>query len=176
MQRQRFVVNEAHTASVATHLTTLLAALPQFEPEGLTPFHSPSTLWSMADVKDIRRGRHCVFALHVHLVFLTKYRRCVFDAEAIEHLRHIFSKVCTDFGAQLVQMDGERDHVHLVGELSSEGFGLLSGELLEGRFQLRPPKPVASDGQVLLGKCSVIAFLFRRILWRRTARSNRAIH
>jgi putative transposase len=55
-----------------------------------------------------------VFALHVHLVFLTKYRRCVFDAEAIEHLRHIFSKVCTDFGAQLVQMDGESDHVHLL--------------------------------------------------------------
>jgi putative transposase len=68
----------------------------------------------MADVKDIRRGRHCVSALHVHLVFLTKYRRCVFDGEAVEHLKHIFSKVCTDFGAQLVQLDGETNHVHLL--------------------------------------------------------------
>ncbi|EHW2784241.1 transposase, partial [Escherichia coli] len=24
---------------------------------------------------DIRRGRHCVFLKHVHLVFVTKYRR-----------------------------------------------------------------------------------------------------
>jgi putative transposase len=29
-------------------------------------------------------------------------------------LRHIFSKVCTDFGAQLVRMDGESNHVHLL--------------------------------------------------------------
>jgi len=28
----------------------------------------------MAFVNDIRDGRHCVFQMHVHLVFLTKYR------------------------------------------------------------------------------------------------------
>lgn len=52
--------------------------------------------------------------MHVHLVFVTKYRRCILDGEAIEHLRHIFSKVCTDFEAELVQMDGESNHVHLL--------------------------------------------------------------
>jgi putative transposase len=52
--------------------------------------------------------------MHVHLVFVTKYRRCLLDAEAIEHLRHIFSKVCTDFESLLVQMDGESNHVHLL--------------------------------------------------------------
>jgi putative transposase len=55
-----------------------------------------------------------MFALHVHLVFVTKYRTCVFDGEAIEHLRHIFSKVSTDFGAQLVGLAGASNHVHLV--------------------------------------------------------------
>jgi len=39
---------------------------------------------------------------------------CIFDSETIERLRHIFSKVCTDFAAVLVQLDGESDHVHLV--------------------------------------------------------------
>jgi putative transposase len=62
---------------------------------------------------DIRRGRHCVFKLHVHLVFVAKYRRKVFDGPAIERLRDIFAKVCADFEAQLVEMDGEHDHVHL---------------------------------------------------------------
>jgi putative transposase len=47
--------------------------------------------------------------MHVHLVFATKYRRCVFDGQAIETLRHIFSKVCTDFAAQLVQLDGHNN-------------------------------------------------------------------
>jgi putative transposase len=45
---------------------------------------------------------------------LALYRRCILDGEAIEHLRRIFSKVCTDFEAQLIQMDGESNHVHLL--------------------------------------------------------------
>jgi putative transposase len=68
----------------------------------------------MAKSKDLRHGRHCVFAMHVHLVFVSKYRRCILDGEAIEKLRHIFFKVCTDFEALLVQMDGENNHVHLL--------------------------------------------------------------
>ena len=64
--------------------------------------------------KDLRKGRHCVFAMYVHLVFVTKYRRCVLDGEAIEKLRQIFSKVCTDFEALLAQIDGASNHVHLL--------------------------------------------------------------
>jgi hypothetical protein len=52
---------------------------------------------------DIRHGRHCVFALHVHLLFVTKYRRKVFDGDAIQRLKVMFEKVCTDFEAQLVE-------------------------------------------------------------------------
>jgi putative transposase len=44
--------------------------------------------------------------MHVHLVFVTKYRRCLLDGEARERLRQIFSKVCTDFAALLVHLDG----------------------------------------------------------------------
>ena len=54
--------------------------------------------------------------MHVHLVFVAKYRRRVFDGDAIRRLRTIFDKVCTDFGATLVEMDGEDDHVHLLVE------------------------------------------------------------
>jgi putative transposase len=48
------------------------------------------------------------------LVFVTKYRRDVFDADAIEVLKKIFSDVCIDFDAELVEMDGEDDHVYLL--------------------------------------------------------------
>lgn len=62
----------------------------------------------------IRRGRHCVFNLHVHLVFVTKYRRNIFDKHAITSLKIIFEDVCNDFDAVLVEVDGEADHVHLL--------------------------------------------------------------
>ena len=70
----------------------------------------------MPELQDIRRGRHCVFQMHVHLVFVAKYRRKVLDGNAIERLRAIFCKVCRDFEAQLIEMDGEHDHVHLLVE------------------------------------------------------------
>ena len=63
---------------------------------------------------DVRRGRHCVFQLHVHLVFLTKYRNKIFDADALNRLKTIFDKVCRDFEAQLVEMHGEVDQIHLL--------------------------------------------------------------
>ena len=37
-----------------------------------------------------------------------------FDHDATEKLRTYFSNVCADFEAELVEMDGEPDHVHLL--------------------------------------------------------------
>lgn len=36
---------------------------------------------------DLRHGRHCVFKMHVHLVFVTKYRRNVFTKEVLDDLK-----------------------------------------------------------------------------------------
>lgn len=63
---------------------------------------------------DVRSGRHCVFMMHVHLVFVTKYRRARFSADQLGFLKDIFESVCKDFNAELVEMNGERDHVHLL--------------------------------------------------------------
>jgi len=68
----------------------------------------------MQGSNDIRHGRHCVFQMHVHLVFVTKYRRGVFTKEVLDDLRDIFTGVCKDFEAGLVEFDGEEDHVHLL--------------------------------------------------------------
>jgi len=68
----------------------------------------------MNDDNDIRRGRHCVFMMHVHLVFVTKYRRNVFTKDILNDLQTIFAKVCNDFEAELIEFDGEDDHVHLL--------------------------------------------------------------
>jgi putative transposase len=68
----------------------------------------------MLSASDIRHGRHCVFQIHVHLVFVTKYRYRIFNADAIQRLQLIFEKVCADFQAQLVEMNGEDNLVHLL--------------------------------------------------------------
>ena len=68
----------------------------------------------MSNDQDIRRGRHCVSLIHVHLVFVTKYRREVLTKAILDDLRPIFASVCADFESALVEFDGEHDHVHLL--------------------------------------------------------------
>ena len=63
---------------------------------------------------DIRRGNHVVYNLHAHLVFVTRYRREVFDDEMLTRCEAIMRNVCQSFGAQLREFNGEGDHVHLL--------------------------------------------------------------
>jgi putative transposase len=68
----------------------------------------------MADLAGVRTGRHCVFALHAHLVFVTKYRHKVFTGHHLRRLEEIMRAVCADFETELVEFTGETDHVHLL--------------------------------------------------------------
>lgn len=66
----------------------------------------------MSSNPSIRTGRHCVFALHAHLVFVTKYRHRVFNDRHLTRMEEIMRAVCVDFETELVEFNGERDHVH----------------------------------------------------------------
>ena len=68
----------------------------------------------MSNSQEIRTGRHCVFNMHVHLVFVAKYRRDVFTKAMLETMHEVFKRVCLDFEAGLIEFDGEHDHVHLL--------------------------------------------------------------
>ena len=68
----------------------------------------------MTNTKDIRTGRHCVFNLHVHLVFITKYRKAIFTKEHLKCLENIFENVCQKFQSELIECQGELDHIHLL--------------------------------------------------------------
>ena len=67
-------------------------------------------------MQELRTKRHVVYSLHMHLVFVTKYRRKVFTEKMYERLHFHFLRVCNDFGCKLVETNGEKDHVHLLIE------------------------------------------------------------
>ena len=68
----------------------------------------------MTEHGDIRTGRHCVFVLHAHLVFVTKYRHPVFTAAHLTRMEVIMRAVCADFETALAEFNGETSHVHLL--------------------------------------------------------------
>ena len=61
-----------------------------------------------------RRGRHVVFQLHAHIVFVPRYRNKIFDRDALDRLHRIFRVVCADFETDVVEFNGETDHIHLL--------------------------------------------------------------
>ncbi|NJK70503.1 MAG: IS200/IS605 family transposase [Chamaesiphon sp. CSU_1_12] len=57
---------------------------------------------------------HCVYSLNAHLVFVTKYRRKVINAEVLAELKSILIRLLAANDCELVEFGGEPDHVHLL--------------------------------------------------------------
>ena len=68
----------------------------------------------MAAKSDFRTGRHVVYKLQVHLVFITKYRHGVITKRVHDELESSMKKVCESFECELLEFNSEHDHVHLL--------------------------------------------------------------
>lgn len=68
----------------------------------------------MVEYQNIRTGRHCAFVLHAHLVFVTKYRQKVFSDVHLTRMEEVMRDVCAGFECELVEFNGENNHVHLL--------------------------------------------------------------
>jgi len=61
-----------------------------------------------------RTGRCCVVKNYIHLVFVTKYRRNAITDKMLLRLNDLFKKTCLQMDAELLEYNGEDDHVHLL--------------------------------------------------------------
>lgn len=60
------------------------------------------------------QGHSVVYTLRAHLVFTPKYRSGPFTDEILRRCEEVMRDVCTDFSAELRELNGQRDHVHLL--------------------------------------------------------------
>jgi putative transposase len=131
----------------------------------------------MSDDNDIRHGRHCVFLMHVHLVFVTKYRREVFTKEILDDMRGIFASVCADFEAELVEFDGEDDHIHLLVNYPPKvAVSALVNSLKGVSSRMIRKKCYPSIRKNAVGRRTLVAVLLRRKLRRCAHRNHPPIH
>jgi len=61
-----------------------------------------------------RSGAHCVYLLHVHLVFCVKYRRKALTAPILARLQDGSDRMLAALRCELIEFSGERDHVHFL--------------------------------------------------------------
>jgi len=59
-------------------------------------------------------GSGCCYSIKFHLVFVTKYRRKVIDSQLKAKLNEIFLQLLAKWECELLEFNGEPDHVHLL--------------------------------------------------------------
>ncbi len=64
----------------------------------------------------LRRERHSVSSLYIHLVCVTKYRRKILTADSLKTIEVACSDVAQKMGFSVKEFNGESDHIHMVVE------------------------------------------------------------
>lgn len=65
-------------------------------------------------MKPYRRGAHTVFEIHLHLVWVTKYRRPMMHGQVGIRLRELIRQICASHEVTILKGHVASDHVHLL--------------------------------------------------------------
>jgi putative transposase len=63
---------------------------------------------------EYRRGAHTVFEIHLHLVWVTKYRRPALGGEVALRVRDLIRDICGAHEVTILKGHVSKDHVHLL--------------------------------------------------------------
>jgi putative transposase len=63
---------------------------------------------------EYRHGSHTVFTIHVHLVWITKYRKRVLAGEVGTRVREVIRQICREEDVEILKGHVSKDHVHLL--------------------------------------------------------------
>ena len=62
---------------------------------------------------EYQRGAHTVFEIHLHLAWLTKYRRPALTREVGLRVRDLIRDICAQHEVKILKGHMSKDHVHL---------------------------------------------------------------
>lgn len=72
----------------------------------------------MSSKQQLNTLYHCTYNLTYHLVLVTKYRRCCLSAPMLQRLESIFRQTVHKWECDVLEFNGEPDHVHLLLSLN----------------------------------------------------------
>ena len=98
----------------------------------------------------LRKERHSVTDLKIHLVCVTKYRRSVLTSESLALIEKSFKEVAAKMDFQIQEFNGEADHIHSIIEFPpklsiSQIVNALKGVSSRRYGQAGYPKPYGKD-------------------------------
>ncbi len=67
-----------------------------------------------ARMSEYRKGSHCVYLLHYHVVFIPKYRKPVLRGDVALRLRDLVRRICQENDVEILRGHIRPDHVHML--------------------------------------------------------------
>ena len=62
----------------------------------------------------VRKGYHCVWQIHYHIVFPVKYRRALLDEEVKEIIQQTAEGIAERYAIEMEAIGCDKDHIHLL--------------------------------------------------------------
>lgn len=61
-----------------------------------------------------KKGSHCSYLIQTNIIFVTKYRERKFNGDMLDKMQFILHRECVKLSSDLVEFNGECNHVHMV--------------------------------------------------------------
>jgi putative transposase len=63
---------------------------------------------------DVRKGYHCAWQIHYHIVFPVKYRKGLLDKEVVEIIKETAIGIQERYAMEIEAMGMDKDHIHIL--------------------------------------------------------------
>jgi len=63
---------------------------------------------------DVRKGYHCAWQIHYHIVFPVKYRKALLDKEVVEIIKETAIGIQERYAIEIEAMGIDKDHIHIL--------------------------------------------------------------
>jgi putative transposase len=104
---------------------------------------------------EYRRGAHTVFEIHLHLVWITKYRRPALTGEIAIRVLDLNRDICGQHEVSIMKGHVSKDHVHLLIWLPPQVTISRLNAVAEGSDCAPPAGGVSTPEEAVLGTTPV---------------------
>ena len=63
---------------------------------------------------EVRKGYHCAYQLHYHIVFPVKYRKALLSEKIVQAIKEIALEIQERYEIEMEQIGCDRDHMHVL--------------------------------------------------------------
>ena len=94
-------------------------------------------------MSEVKYGRGYAYAIQYHIVWCVKYRHKLLVGNIEKDLKNIINQLANDNGITIVEMEADKDHIHLLIECTPQHYipnilKSLKGVSARRMFQLHP--------------------------------------